>query len=141
MIGDDIANLIATPGDEHLDCCLIGLRIESLVLNWHGRDRVEGILTFATGDAIGWWADSVTGERVIPDSVTSTEACFGVTMAPGFGFIARKMMARLEAWQADGALVSMTAAPGKWTLLRASGQQVVLPRGMDGAWLGEDGGQ
>lgn len=124
---------IAMPDDTDLDCHLAGLRIDEVVATWGGTHDLEGIIKFGTGDAIGWWIDSHTGEKVYPDEVTSSESCFGLDMAPGFKWLLRRQIAILEAWSADRALVVMTSAPGKWTLLTSlghrAGREVVLPRG------------
>jgi hypothetical protein len=93
---------------------------------------VEVHLDFDTSEAAGWWTDSNTGERVFPDRVTELNSTFGVRMADGYAHLAREMVRRLVEWCADGSLIAMTSAPGKWTLLHcplhAAGEMVVLPR-------------
>ena len=124
--------MVAHPGDPDLDCHLTGLTITDIVTSTDG-PLTEAIITFGTSEATGFWNDSLTGERVIPSEVTSVETVFGLRMRPGTRWILDTVMMRLYAWRHDGALVTMTSAPGKWTLLycpqHPAGEIVPVPRG------------
>jgi hypothetical protein len=127
----NVDDRIAKPGDPDLDMHLTGLRIASVVtLDTDG--MTEFTVTFATGEAAGFWIDTGTGERVYPDQVTSVDLAAGLAMRPGAGWLLNFMLRRLEAWRADAALVAMTGAPGKWTLLycprHPAGEIVPVPR-------------
>jgi hypothetical protein len=127
----NIDDRIAKPGDPGLDCHLTGLRIAALVI-LPGDRITERTLTFDTREAAGFWADPETGGRVFPDTVTSLEITAGLGMRPGFRHLADIMLRRLEAWRADAALIALTSAPGKWTLLHCpdhpAGALVPVPR-------------
>ena len=124
---------IAKPGDPDLDCFLTGLRLASVVdVGDADGYTVEAALEFDTTGAAGWWIEAATGEQVFPASVTSLRAEFGVWLEPEFAHLAAALLRRLSAWVADGSLIAMTSAPGKWTLLRCPGHPagavVVFPR-------------
>jgi len=123
---------VAMPGDSDLDCHLTGLRLQSVVVMPTDDYDAEVTLAYDTTGAAGWWTDRETGETVFPDRVTSLENCFGLVMESGFTHVLDAMIARLEAWSADGSLLAMTCAPRKWTLLHCpghpAGTQVVIPR-------------
>jgi hypothetical protein len=74
---------------------------------------------------------------VVPDRVTSLAATFGIRMDDGYAHLAQEMVDRLSAWCADGALIAMTAAPRKWTLLHCpqhpAGEIVIYPSSAHGA--------
>ena len=127
MILDD---RIAKPGDPDLDCFLTGLKLASVVdVGDADGYTVEAALEFDTTGAAGWWIEAATGEQVFPASVTSLRAEFGVWLEPEFAHLAAALLRRLSAWVADGSLIAMTSAPGKWTLLRCPGH----PAGADQA--------
>lgn len=123
---------LAMPGDPDLDCMLTGLRLASIVATDSSEHDVEATLTFDTSGAAGYWTDSATGWTVYPDTVKSLDITFGVSLDSGFVHLAAEMTKRLSAWCADGALIAMTSAPGKWTLLRCPGHpaggEVPIPR-------------
>lgn len=126
-----IEDRIALPGDPDLDCMLTGLRLASMVATETGEYDVEVTLDFDTSEAAGWWIDE-DGEQVFPDRVTKLEITYGVVMDEGFEHLAERMTERLGAWGKDRALIAMTSAPGKWTLLRCpghpAGEQMAIPR-------------
>lgn len=132
-----IDDRIAKPGDPDLDFHLTGLRVAELVVLPASR-MTEITLTFDTGEAAGFWIDSRTRERVFPDRVSSVEITGGFGMLPGSRWLLDLMIRRLEAWRADRALVAVTMAPGRWTLLHCpqhpAGTMVPIPRtqGSDG---------
>jgi hypothetical protein len=123
---------VAFPGDPDLDCHLTGLRLTSVVATDSTEHDLEATLAFDTSDTAGWWKDSRTGERVFPERVTELNITFGVTLADGFAFLAERLVRRLSAWSTDGALIAMTAAPGKFTRLycpgHPAGGEAVIPR-------------
>lgn len=126
----NIDDRVARPGDPDLDMHLTGLRIAELVVL--PGDMTELALTFDASEAAGWWLDAETLERVYPDKVSSVELAAGYGMAPGFRHLSDIMLRRLETWRADRALVAVTGAPGKWTLLHCpqhpAGTMVPIPR-------------
>lgn len=129
-MADELAQ-VAKPGDPGLDIHITGLRIAELVVL--PADQVTRLaVTFDTSEAAGFWIDSSTGERVIPDTVTSYEITAGLRVAPGYELLLHMMISRLEAWQADRSLITSTSAPGKWTLLHCPGHpaggMVPIPR-------------
>lgn len=132
MTGPDPADRVARPGDPDLDCHLTGLRLASVVATDSTEHDLEATLTFDTSDAAGWWKDSKTGERVFPERVTELHSTFGFTLEDGWQFLAERLIGRLSAWSADGALIAMTAAPGKFTRLyclgHPAGEEAVIPR-------------
>lgn len=124
---------LAMPGDPDLDCHLFGLRLKEIVA-LPGEDYdAEVTITYDITEASGFWTDAATGQRVIPDRVTTLTTTFGLRMLPGFDFMVEDMISRLEAWQRDRSVVALTAAPGKWTVLHCpehpAGSLVVWPRG------------
>lgn len=128
-----LGDRVAKPGDPDLDMHLTGLRIAELVVLPDADGMTEFTLVFETSEAAGFWIDLGTGECFYPDQVKNFEWTGAVAMAPGFGHMMDVMIRRLEAWRADGSLVAVTAAPGKWTLLHCpqhpAGMLVPLPRG------------
>jgi len=124
---------VAFPGDPGLDCHLTGLRLASVVTVRSQDYDIEAALEFDASEAAGWWVEDATGQRVVPTQVTSLSATFGVKLPDDMGRVADLMLERLSAWASDGALMAMTSAPGKWTLLycpgHPAGEQVVYPRG------------
>ncbi len=136
----DIERQVAMPGDPDIDCFLMGLRLTSVVAAQNDEFDQEVMLDFDTTKAVGWWIEP-SGERVYPDPVTRLQSTYGVQMAPGFAHVARQVTAVLSAWAEDSYLITMTSAPGKWTLLccpgHPAGQYTVIPRsritGMDTA--------
>jgi hypothetical protein len=132
MTERDLGDLIASPGDPDLDCYLTGLRLTSVVATDGTEYDLEATLSFDTSDATGWWTDSATGEQVYPDRVTELNMTFGLAMAEGFAFLAEDLVRRLSVWSTDRALITMTAAPGKWNFLycpgHPAGEQAIVPR-------------
>jgi hypothetical protein len=126
-----IDDRIAKPGDPDLDFHLTGLRIDELVV-LHAAPMTEITLTFDTSEAAGFWIDSRTRERVFPNTVSTVEITGGFGMLPGSRWLLSLMIRRVEAWRADQALVAVTMAPGKWTLLHCpqhpAGTMVPMPR-------------
>ena len=124
---------LAMPGDPDLDCHLFGLRLREIVTIPGDDYDVEVTIDYDVSEAGGFWTDASTGQRVVPDRVTRTYCTFGLKMQPGYEYLLDDMIGRLEAWQRDKAVIAMTAAPGKWTLLHCpghpAGSQVVYPRG------------
>src|SRR5262249_42649881 len=122
---------IAKPGDSDLDFHLTGLRVAELLVLHTGR-MTEITLTFDTSEAAGFWIDPRTHERVFPDTVSSVEITRGFGMLPGSRWLLTLMIRRVEAWRANHALVAVTMAPGKWTLLHCpqhpAGTMVPMPR-------------
>ena len=124
---------VAQPGDTDLDFMVTGLRLASMTA-LDGDYDAEAILTFDTSEAAGWWTDSQTGEQHFPDQINHVEITCGFAMLDGYGQLAEEMIRRLGAWGKDRALIAVTSAPHKWTLLRCpqhpAGEVVVLPRRM-----------
>jgi hypothetical protein len=121
---------IAEPADPDLDCHLTGVRIASVVVIRDTGYDAEVTLTFDTTAASGFWRDA-DGGIVYPDTVTSLEAVFGLRMDPGHELLLEWLIARLESWREDGAVLAMTSAPGKWTGLECperSGECAAIPR-------------
>lgn len=122
---------VAQPGDPDLDLHLIGLRIAELVV-LPNDEMTDLVLTLDTRESAGFWTDSSTGERFYPDTVTSCAITAGLRMEPGYEYLLDMMIARLEAWKADKELITVTGAPGRWTLLycpgHPAGQTVPIPR-------------
>jgi hypothetical protein len=128
----DIAYRVAKPGDPDLDLELAGLRLASVDAHGGGDYDLEVTAGFDTAEATGWWIEAGTGEKVSPDRVAELTMAFGVKLGDGHGHLAAVMLGRLEAWARDGAAVTMTSAPGKWTLLlcpgHPAGEVMVIPR-------------
>lgn len=131
---------VARPGDDDLDCILHGLRISpSPIITTGDSDAgftLEARIAFDASQATGWWIDA-EGERVWPDRVMRVEVMFGIHLAAGYEYLAAEVMQVLSAWAKDAAPVTMTAAPGKWTLLSCPGHPagtgVVIPRSSIGS--------
>lgn len=138
MALDHIEDMIAKPGDPELDCHLMGLRLASIAPADTGTYDLECLLLFDTRQAQGSWTDSVTGKRVVPDTVTELTITFGVQMEEGYGHLAAAMLGRLEGWASACVPVEMFSAPGKWTLLRSPADEVVIPRS-DATWTASPG--
>jgi hypothetical protein len=127
---------IARPGDPDLDCILHGLRLGTTpIVNTEDTGEgftLEMLIDFDTTQATGWWIDSRTGEQVWPDTVRSLEMTFGVTFDSGHEHLAVGIMRRLRGWANDAAPITMTSAPGKWTLLSCpghpAGSELPVPR-------------
>src|ERR1700722_10168688 len=123
---------VARPGDPDLDLHVTGLRITEVVI-LAGAYMTEFTVTFDASGGGGYWSEAATGEGGFPDRMTRCEITAGLVMQPGFGWLLDLMLGRLEAWRADGALVAVTGAPGKWTLLHSprhpAGPMVLVPRG------------
>jgi len=126
---------VAQPGDPDLDCHLTGLHLSSVIPADTGTYDLECLLIFDTTGAAGFWADAATGETASLARVTELTITFAVRMDAGYAAIAELMAARLQSWAETGVPLEMTAAPGKWTLLRSPTDVVPVPRG-----AGEDGG-
>lgn len=118
---------VAWPGDPGLDAHLSGLRINEILVPDAG--RTEMMMVFDATIAVGYWIQTETGDRLIPDDTTYITAIFIVP--PGYRRWFDGIIAKLQAWQAAGELVALTAAPGKWTLLHCPGYppgpSVVIP--------------
>lgn len=120
-------DLIARPGDLDLDCHLTGLRLTAVTESPAGDYQFEAALGFDTAAADGWWVEP-DGSRFQPDRITHFSICFGYDVHPGYELHGMLQMSRLRQWRDEGALVRMTAAPGKWTLLASGTGRVVVPR-------------
>jgi hypothetical protein len=126
---------LAAPGDPDLDCFLEGLRLGPVVASGSdGDDRgyhIEMMIEFDTTEAAGWWLDN-TDTPVVPDRITSLTVTFGATFDPGHEHRALAMIDRLTAWAKSGAVLTMSAAPGKWTRLSSpghpAGSELPIPR-------------
>jgi hypothetical protein len=128
----DLDERIAKPGDPDLDLHLTGLRIAALVINYDKR-MTEVLITFDTSEAAGFWINHSTGERFIPETVTSVDISGGIGMTPGNEWLLSFMVDRLTAWEASGALITVASSPGKeWQLLYSplhpDGEIVPFPR-------------
>ena len=127
-MAEPLAGMLAMPGDPDLDCHLTGLRLISIAPADTGTYDLECLLLFDTRNAAGSWADAATGEWVCPDAVTELTITFGLRMQEGFGHLAAVMLGRLEGWASACVPIEMTAAPGKWTLLRSPSDELPIPR-------------
>lgn len=126
---------IANPGDKDLDCHLIDLRISSFTSISGDDFDLEGSIVFDCSEAKGWCLDPETGEQFSPGAADILSLTFGIKVFnQRLSYLIRELTEILVSWQQDKVLISWTAAPGKWNLLKAPGHrrnEVVIPRGED----------
>jgi hypothetical protein len=131
--GRGLPSEVAQPGDPDLDCHIFGLRLGPVVVAPVSDYTLEATVEFDASEAAGWWTDTQTGERVFPDKVTEFSYTFGLRLEDGHEYLAAALMERMSAWAKSGALIALTSAPGKWTLLHCPDSPgssfVVLSRG------------
>jgi hypothetical protein len=113
-------SLIAAPGDKDLDLHVSGLTIAGLIISQDSPGSAEVIVSYDVSRVTGFWRDpdGDADSRFCPDAMESAESCFGIRMLPGQEHLLSIMLGRLERWRDHGTPLEMTAAPGKWTLLR-----------------------
>lgn len=119
-------DLIARPGDPALDCHLTGLRLSAVIESPTGGYQFEATLGFDGSEASGWWVSD--GERADIAEVTRLDISYGYDVLPEYELHAMLQRSRLREWRDTGAVIEMTSAPGKWTLLSSGDQRVVVPR-------------